>query len=93
MSKYTLKFPFTNAGGQHIETIEMRRLKRSDLKAAVQFSKDDVDQEDFLLARLSGLTMEDIGQRLCCTNQPQVELPQSPDGFIPCGPFAACPVL
>ena len=31
--------------------------------------------------------------RLCCTNQPQVELPQSPDGFIPCGPFAACPVL
>ncbi|AAQ59148.1 phage tail assembly protein [Chromobacterium violaceum] len=62
MSKYTLKFPFTNAGGQHIETIEMRRLKRSDLKAAVQFSKDDVDQEDFLLARLSGLTMEDIGQ-------------------------------
>ncbi|WP_438264868.1 LemA family protein [Chromobacterium haemolyticum] len=31
--------------------------------------------------------------RLCCTNQQQVELPQSPDGFIPCGPFAACPVL
>lgn len=30
---------------------------------------------------------------LCCTNQPQVEPPQSPDGLIPCGPFAAYPVL
>ena len=30
---------------------------------------------------------------LCCINQLQVELPQSPDGSIPCGPFAACPVL
>ena len=34
-----------------------------------------------------------IAQRLCCTNQQQDELPQSPDGLIPCGPFAACPVL
>ncbi len=33
------------------------------------------------------------GKRLCCTNQQQDELPQSPDGLIPCGPFAACPVL
>ena len=32
-------------------------------------------------------------KRLCCTNQQQDELPQSPDGLIPCGPFAACPVL
>ena len=31
--------------------------------------------------------------RLCCTNQQQDELPQSPDGLIPCAPFAACPVL
>lgn len=59
---YTLKFPFTSATGARIERIDMRRLKRQDLKAAMQFSKDDVDQEDFLLARLSGLTMEDIGQ-------------------------------
>lgn len=59
---YTLKFPFTNAAGVRVERIDMRRLKRHDLKAAMQFSKDDVDQEDFLLARLSGLTMEDIGQ-------------------------------
>lgn len=59
---YTLKFPFTNAAGVRIERLDMRRLKRQDLKAAMQFSKDDVDQEDFLLARLSGLTMEDIGQ-------------------------------
>lgn len=62
MSKYTLKYPFTSAAGQRIESIEMRRLKRKDLKAAQQFSKDDVEQEDFLLAQLSGLTVEDIGQ-------------------------------
>ncbi|MTD33739.1 RHS repeat domain-containing protein [Paludibacterium denitrificans] len=36
----------------------------------------------------------EIGRfRLCCTNQSQVELPQSPDGLIPCGPFAVCPRL
>ena len=40
----------------------MRRLLRKDLKAAMQFSKDDIEQEDFLLARLSGMTIEDIGQ-------------------------------
>ncbi|QOK91985.1 phage tail assembly protein [Ralstonia pseudosolanacearum] len=59
---YTLKFPFTTAAGVRVESIEMRRLKRQDLKAAMKYSKDDVDQEDFLLARLSGLTMEDIGE-------------------------------
>lgn len=59
---YTLKFPFTSATGTRIERIEMRRLQRKDLKAAAQFSKDDIEQEDFLLARLSGMTIEDIGQ-------------------------------
>ena len=53
---YTLKFPFTTAAGTRIERIEMRRLLRKDLKAAMQFSKDDIEQEDFLLARLSGMT-------------------------------------
>ncbi|OQS37624.1 phage tail assembly protein [Chromobacterium haemolyticum] len=62
MSKYTLKYPFTSATGQRVESIEMRRLLRKDLKAAYQFSKNDVEQEDFLLAQLSGLTVEDIDQ-------------------------------
>ena len=30
---------------------------------------------------------------LCCTNQLKAEPPQSPDGLIPCGPFAVCPRL
>ncbi|WP_080430829.1 phage tail assembly protein [Burkholderia ubonensis] len=58
--KYPLKFPFTNAAGVKIEAVEMRRLKRRDVKAAVNYSTNEVDQEDFLLARLSGLTVEDI---------------------------------
>ena len=41
------------------------------------------------IAISSNVTMDG----LCCTNQQQDELPQSPDGLIPCGPFAACPVL
>lgn len=57
-----LKFPFTNAAGQRIENLTMRRGKRGDMKAATKFSKDDADQEDFLFARLTGLTLEDIDQ-------------------------------
>ena len=58
---YTLKFPFTNAAGTRIERLEIRRLTRADLKAAYKFSKDEVEQEDFLLARLTTLQVEDIG--------------------------------
>lgn len=57
-----LKFPFTNAAGQRIESLTLRRGKRGDMKAAAKFSKDDADQEDFLFARLTGLTLEDIDQ-------------------------------
>lgn len=62
MQKFTLKYPFKSATGQQIETLELRRLKRRDLKAAHQYSKDDIEQEDFLIARLSGLVVEDIGE-------------------------------
>ena len=57
-----LKHPFTNAAGQRIEKLTIRRGKRGDMKAAAKFSKDDADQEDFLFARLSGLVLEDIDQ-------------------------------
>lgn len=62
MDKYTLKHPFTSASGQRIETLELRRLTRRDLKAAHQYSKEDVEQEDFLLARMSGLVVEDVNE-------------------------------
>jgi hypothetical protein len=58
----TLKHPFTNAAGQRIEKLTIRRAKRADMKAATKYSKDDVEQEDFLFARITGLTLEDIDQ-------------------------------
>lgn len=57
-----LQFPFTNAAAQRIESLTVKRLKRGDLKAAHKHSKDDADQEDFLFARMTGLTLEDIDQ-------------------------------
>ncbi|QND84166.1 Phage tail chaperone E [Chromobacterium vaccinii] len=62
MDKIKLQYPFTNAAGQSIETLEIKRLKRADLKAASRHSQDDADQEDFLFARMTGLTLEDIDQ-------------------------------
>lgn len=56
----TLKHPFTNAAGQRIETLTLRRARRADLKAATRHSKDDSEQEDFLFAQITGLTLEDI---------------------------------
>jgi hypothetical protein len=56
----TLKHPFTNAAGQRIETLTVRRPKRGDMKAAAKYSKDEGEQEDFLFARITGLVLEDI---------------------------------
>lgn len=57
-----LKHPFTSAAGTRIETLEIKRLKRGDLKAASRHSKEDAEQEDFLFARMTGLTLEDLEQ-------------------------------
>ncbi|MCG9079476.1 phage tail assembly protein [Laribacter hongkongensis] len=57
-----LKFPFTNAAGQRFENLTIQRLKRGDLKAADRHSKDAGDQEDFLFARMTGMTLEDLDQ-------------------------------
>ncbi|KMN33073.1 MULTISPECIES: phage tail assembly protein [Chromobacterium] len=62
MKALKLQFPFTNAAGERIESLTITRLKRGDLKAAHQHSKDDADQEDFLFARMTGLLLEDIDQ-------------------------------
>ena len=58
--KITLQYPIKSATGQTISTLELARAKRSDLKAAQRHSKEDAEQEDFLFARLTGLTLEDI---------------------------------
>lgn len=59
----TLKFPFANAAGELITTLPIKRLKRKDLAAAHHFApKDEVAQEDFIFARMTGLTVEDLGE-------------------------------
>lgn len=55
-----LQYPFRNAAGQLIDTLEIRRLTRGDLKAADRHSKNAAEQEDFLFAKMTGLTMEDL---------------------------------
>ena len=58
-----LKYPFASASGQRIESLTiLRRAKRGDMKAAAKYSKDEGDQEDFLFARITGMTIEDIEQ-------------------------------
>ena len=55
-----LKHPFTNAAGEHISSLKMRRAKRKDMVYAAKYAKDEVDQETALFARLTVLTMEDV---------------------------------
>ena len=54
-----LKFPI-QSGGSRIEKLTMRRGTRKDMKEAHKFSVDEAEQEDFLFARLCGVTLEDI---------------------------------
>lgn len=58
--KYQLKYPFTNAVGSRIESFNIRRLNRADLRKAQAFSRSDSDQENFLLAAMTGSVMEDL---------------------------------
>jgi hypothetical protein len=55
-----LKHPFKKADGTEVSKLMMRRGTRGDLKAASRHSSNDVEQEDFLFARLTGLQLEDI---------------------------------
>jgi hypothetical protein len=58
--KYPLKYPFTNDAGIRIESFTIRRLNRADLRKAQAFSKVDADQENYLLAAMTGSVMEDL---------------------------------
>lgn len=55
-----LKFPFTSAAGVYISSLPITRLKRKDISAAQNHTKDEAVQEDFLLAKMTGLTVEDL---------------------------------
>ncbi|KVG24809.1 phage tail assembly protein [Burkholderia ubonensis] len=60
--KIPLKFPVKLATGQTLTELTLNRGKRKDMAAAAKYSSDAGDQEDFLLARLTGLTVEDLGE-------------------------------
>ncbi|MFJ5282334.1 phage tail assembly protein [Pseudomonas sp. NPDC088429] len=59
---FTLKFPFTSASGELLSTLPIRRLQRKDISAAQAVTKDEGAMEDLLVAKLLGITLEDLGE-------------------------------
>jgi hypothetical protein len=59
---FTLKFPFTSASGDRLATLPIKRLKRKDISAAQAVTKDEGAMEDQLVAKLLGITLEDLGE-------------------------------
>jgi hypothetical protein len=60
---YCLRFPFEAPDGTKVDRALVNRLKRGDFKVAAQFAPGDVlAQEDFLLAKMTGINPDDIGQ-------------------------------
>ncbi len=57
-----LKFPFKNGLGELVKSLPITRLKRKDIAAAQSHSKNDADVEDHLAAKMTGLTLEDLGE-------------------------------
>ena len=55
-----LKYPFKSAAGVQITSLSITRLKRKDLSKAQSNSKDEAVMEDFLMAKMTGLTVEDL---------------------------------
>ncbi|WP_025132382.1 phage tail assembly protein [Pseudomonas sp. PH1b] len=69
-----LKFPFTSAAGVKINSLPITRLKRKDISAAQAYTKDEHVLEDFLLAKMTGLTIEDLMDLDIADNQKIVEV-------------------
>lgn len=59
---FTLKFPFKNAAGDTISKQPIKRLKRKDISAAQAVSKTEAVMEDMLVAKMLGITIEDLGE-------------------------------
>ena len=58
--EYSLRQPLRLADGTTRDTLRLRELTRGDQKAAAQYSADDFDAEEFLIARMAGLAIEDL---------------------------------
>ncbi|KJZ61713.1 phage tail assembly protein [Pseudomonas fluorescens] len=59
---FTLKFPFNSASGELISTLPIKRLKRKDISAAQAVTKEEGAMEDMLVAKMLGITLEDLGE-------------------------------
>lgn len=57
-----LKFPFESAAGETISKLPIRRLKRKDIAAAQKHAANEAELEDHLAAKMTGLTLEDLGE-------------------------------
>jgi hypothetical protein len=57
-----LKFPFKNALGLQLTALPITRLKRKDIAAAQAHSTDEGVIEDMLLAKMTGMTLEDLAE-------------------------------
>lgn len=59
-----LSYPFKNAAGVEVKELHVqRRLKRKDMTDAHRYSPNDsAAQEDFLLAVMTGVTVEEIAE-------------------------------
>ncbi|AZE47145.1 hypothetical protein C4K04_1455 [Pseudomonas chlororaphis] len=59
---FTLKFPFKSASTDEISKLAIKRLKRKDISAAQAVAKTEGAMEDMLVAKMLGITMEDLGE-------------------------------
>lgn len=59
---FTLKFPIQNATGETLARLAIKRLKRKDISAAQAGTKDEAMLEDLLVAKMLGITLEDLGE-------------------------------
>jgi len=62
LPELTLLHPIKLATGEILKTVQIHPLKRKDLSAAQRHSKEESRMEELLLAKMTGLTVEDLGE-------------------------------
>ncbi|WP_460418871.1 phage tail assembly protein [Pseudomonas sp. microsymbiont 2] len=60
---FTLLFPIKSAAGETLTTLPIKRLKRRELGEAQRHARgDEAAMEDHLVAKMLGITLEDLGE-------------------------------
>jgi len=57
-----LLHPVKLATGETLKSVTIHTLRRKDLTAAQRHGKDESVMEELLLAKMTGLTLEDLGE-------------------------------